>query len=106
MRLQSESTKQHPDTHLVYESVRLSLSTESMSHLAVFFYHNKITNSTFSHDFSAKRTDFYVLMGSTMVFFNLEVTSTYPRNMFLSQDIHCKFLGILWSPLVWRMDLF
>jgi len=34
----------------------LSLSAESASHLTVFFSHNKLINSTFSHDFLNKRT--------------------------------------------------
>jgi hypothetical protein len=36
--------------------VRLSLSTKSSSHSVVFFSHNKLANSTFSHGLSAKRT--------------------------------------------------
>jgi hypothetical protein len=35
--------------------VDLSLSAESVSHLTVFFSHNKSVNSTFSYDFSDKR---------------------------------------------------
>jgi hypothetical protein len=35
--------------------VRLILSAESTNHSTMFFSHNKSTNSTFSHGFSAKR---------------------------------------------------
>jgi hypothetical protein len=41
---------------LVLEHIRLSLSTESASHLLVFFSHYKSANNAFSYYFSAKRT--------------------------------------------------
>ena len=37
-------------------SVRLSYEPYCFSEGIVFFFHNKSANSTFSHDFSAKRT--------------------------------------------------
>ena len=40
------------------DPICLSLSAKSIGH-SVFFFHNKSTNSTFSHDFSDKRIDSY-----------------------------------------------
>jgi hypothetical protein len=38
------------------EPVRLSLLAKSASHLVVFFSYNKLVNSIFIYDLSAKRT--------------------------------------------------
>jgi hypothetical protein len=35
----------------------LSLSTESVSHSAIFFFHNKLANNTFSYNFSDNQSN-------------------------------------------------
>jgi hypothetical protein len=51
------------DTHASNNSrpVHLSLSAKSASHSAVFFFHNKSANGTFSHSLSTKRIGHLIL---------------------------------------------
>jgi len=41
----------HLPHSVIFQPIRLSLSTESTSYLVVFFSHNKSANSTFYHGF-------------------------------------------------------
>jgi hypothetical protein len=71
----------------IRDSACLALSAESVIHLVMFFFYNKLTNNTFYHDFLAKRMSYPYFQ------FRREL-----KNYTSTPTIHSTFVGPLFSP--------